>query len=369
MIQASRPIRRAARLTLIGMVILSLGACESRGTDHSGDVEQLVQAGPRGPRKGSSGFELVSDQERVGLPIGEPKPYLIGVGDVLDVKVLIPTNQPMLEGTLTGPVKDDGSLYLPVARKIEAKDKTALEVEALIIAKLKDYVNDPIVSVEVASYRARKCRVVGEGVQSEQFLPVDGKLTLLGALIQTGATKMPTADRDEAYLIRDHKVHPFSIAEIVGRGDPSGDLVLEEYDHIVVPSLRDRQDFVYVLGQVAKPGRFEMDHKGRPGYEGRLTLMGAVGMAGGVLEATADCDRICVFRGSYRDVKVYSLGVSELFRDGEAIALQPGDRIYVASTDFAKFNMGLNQFLPFLSGVGTSLSLGLTAKALIDANK
>lgn len=363
-----RPLRSVLQATSVVSVLFGVGACQSRLTDHSADITQLVETGPRTPRKATSGFELVGAKERSGLPVGPPKPYLLGVGDVVDVKLLLPTNQPMLEGTLTGPIKEDGSLYLPVVRKVEAKDKTALEVETEITERLKEYVQDPIVSVEVAQFRARKARVVGEGVEVEQYLPVDGKLTLLSALIQAGATRKPMADREEAYLIRDQKVHPFSINAMVGRGDPSGDFVLAEGDHIVVPSLRDRQDFVYVLGQVLRPGRFEMDHKGRPGYQGRMTLMGAIGQAGGVLEATADCDRVCIFRGSWNTLKVYTLAVPDLYRDGEAIYLEPGDRIYVASSDFAKFNMGLNQFLPFLSGIGNSVSLGLSAKALIDAN-
>ena len=65
----------------------------SCAADHRVDVTQLVQGGPKAPLKGNSGFELVSDQERIGLPTSEPKPYLLGVGDVLDVKVLLPTNQ------------------------------------------------------------------------------------------------------------------------------------------------------------------------------------------------------------------------------------------------------------------------------------
>ncbi len=218
--------------------------------------------------------------------------------------------------------------------------------------------SDPLVSVEVTTFRARLCRVVGEGVTEEQFMPVDGKLTLLGALIKAGATKNEKADRDEAYLIRNHKVHPFSIAAMVGQGDPSGDFLIEEGDHIVVPSLHERQDFVYVYGQVAKPGRFEMDREKKFGARGKLTLMGAVGMAGGVKRGeSVDCNRICLFRGGWQDVKVFHLGVGELMQYGESIALQPGDRVYVAASDFAKFNMGLNLFLPFLSGASSAASL------------
>lgn len=368
MVHRSRLLRTAARATSLGALALVFGACQSRRVDHTAEVASLVEAS-KPPESKIYGFQPVSDRERSGLPVTEPAPYRLGVGDVVEVKVLLPSTVAGLEGAISGPVKQDGNLYIPVARKIEALDKTTSEVEEAIIDRLKDYVSSPLVSVEVTSYRARTCRVVGEGVTEEQYLVVDGRLTLLGALIRAGATKNERADRQEAYLIRDRKVHPFSIAAMVAQGDPSGDFVLQEGDHVVVPSMRERKDFVYVFGQVAHAGRFDMDHERRVGSPGRMTLMGAIGLAGGLNEATVDCNRICIFRGGWQDVQVFQLGVGDLFQHGESIALQPGDRVFVATSDVAKFNMGLNQFLPFISGASSAANLILTGAALKNLAK
>jgi polysaccharide export outer membrane protein len=189
------------------------------------------------------------------------------------------------------------------------------------------------------------------------------------ALSLAGALQNEKADRDEAYLIRDNKVHPFSIAAMVSKADSSADFILEQGDHVVVPSIRERLDFVYVFGQVMHPGRIEMDHEKRFGARGQMTLMGAVGMAGGVNEATVDCDRICVFRGGWRDLHVFHLGVNELNDYGESIALEPGDRVFVAASKAAQFNMGLNQFLPFLSGASSAVSLVINADTLRRVGK
>ncbi len=368
MVERSRLLRLAGLAVSLGSLALTVGACQTRRVDHTAEITSLVEA-PRPQDVKPSGFIAVSDKERTGLPVSEPKPYRLGIGDLVEMKVLLPTTVPGLESAVTGPVKEDGTLYIPVARKVEALDKTTSEVEEAIVERLKDYVSAPLVSVEVVSYRARMCRVVGEGVTAEQYFAVDGQLTLLGALIKAGATKNEKADRDEAYLIRKGKVHPFSIAAMVGQGDPSGDFILEQGDHVVVPNLRERQDFVYVFGQVGKAGRFEMDRERKAGGRSKMTLMGAVALAGGVTEATVDCDRICIFRGGWRDVTVFHLGVPELFQYGDSIALQPGDRVYVASSKMAKFNMGLNQFLPFLSGVGSAASLIITADAVRNSFK
>jgi polysaccharide export outer membrane protein len=368
-VKRSRCLRVLVGVLTSTSVVLALGACRSRRADHTADIAALVQA-PASADDNPSGFEAVADKERGALPTAEePKPYLLGVGDIVKIRVLVPTSQPMLDGDIVVPVKEDGTLSVPVAKKIDAKDKTLLEVEEQIVERLKAYVNEPVVSVEVSEYHARKCRIVGDGVTTEQFIPVNGRLTLLAALMQAGATKNPMADRDEAYLIRGGRVHTFSIAAMVGRADPSGDFVLAEGDHVVVPSLRDRQDYVYVLGQVRTPGRFEMAHKAEPGFRGRLSLMGAVGMAGGFVEGAVDCNNICVFRGAGSNLKVFHVGVTDVYRDGEAIALQPGDRVYVASNRAAQFNQALSQFLPVLSGAGTAISLGLSSAALYETSK
>jgi protein involved in polysaccharide export with SLBB domain len=322
---------------ILGGLLLPLGSCHSRAIDHSADIAALVE-GPKAPESKPSPFEPVRTKERVALAPTEAKPYRLGVGDTVQVKVVIPTTAAGYEAPVSATVKDDGNLYLPIARKVEAKDKTTVEVEEEIVEKLKDYVNAPLVNVEVTNFKARQCRIVGEGVDQEQFIPVDGHLTLLQALIKSGATRKVLADREEAYILRGGKVHPFSIAAIVEQGDTAGDVILEEGDHIVVPSLREREEFVFVLGQVAHPGRFEMDHKARPGHQGHLTLMDAIGLAGGFVEGGVDCNRICVFRGGWRNLKVYQVGVNDIYRDGGAIALEPGDRVYAAPNAAAKFN-------------------------------
>lgn len=366
--------RRAHRSVVVvtaTAMVCALGACRSRAIDHSADVAALVSAPPP-PDDNPSGFEPVAAKERAGLPADPAPPYLIGVGDVVRIRVLGTSGEAMLDAPLDLPVRADGAVAIPVLGKLQAKDKPVEEVEEAVRAALQANATlkkNLDASVEVAEFRARRCRVVGDGVDKEQYLTVNGRLTLLEALIEAGATRNKLADRDEAYVIRAGKVHPFSIAAMVGAGDPSADFVLAEGDHVVVPSLKDRQDFVYVLGQVREPGRFEMEHKAMPGHRGRLSLMGAVAMAGGFVEGTVDCDQICIFRGGYQNLRVFHVGVNDIYRDGEAIALLPGDRVYVSPNGAAKFNQALSQFLPALSGAGTAISLGLSSAALYETAK
>jgi protein involved in polysaccharide export with SLBB domain len=358
----------ARRSALLGLAaaLFPVGGCTKPHEHHPQDVAALTAWVPP-PATKPPRFETVPEVERAGLPPSEKKPYRLGIDDVVEVRVLAGSPVRGFEVPVTAIVKADGSLSLPVAMRVEALDKTPLEVEAAIAAAIVDYVADAVVSVHVVEYRARKARVLGDGVEREAYLSVDGRKTLLEALIETGATRKPEADREEAYLIRARKVYAFSIAEMVESAHPSGDVVLEEGDHVVVHAFREREDYVYVTGQVLRPGRFRMDQEGREWERGRLTLMGAVAQAGGLNEATADCN-LCLFRGGCRDLRVFRLGIHELYRCGESIALQPGDRVYVSASALAKFNMGLSHFLPFVSGTSGVTSLALSAAAFAQTS-
>jgi polysaccharide export outer membrane protein len=355
--------RWTGSLLVLALVVVGLGGCRNTPVRHPADLALLTGHVPA-PALAAPPPAAVSGMPQGTLPLGEPEPYRLGVGDIVEVRLLPPTTVPGLEGPVVGPIKADGMLYVPVARKVLALDRTVQEVEDEIVERLTSYVSQPLVSVEVVEFRARRCRVVGEGVDSEQFLVVNGRLTLLEALVTTGATKSATADRDGAYLIRDGAAYPFSISALVDEADPAGEFVLREGDHVVVRGTDPRQDYVYVFGQVGSPRRIPMDHLGRVGTRGHLTLMGAIGEAGGIKEETADCNKICVFRGGYGDVRVFRLGVVELFRYGESVAMEPGDRVYVAPSDLARFNFGLQQFMPSLSGMGNITSLLLSAAAV-----
>jgi hypothetical protein len=112
-----------------------------------------------------------------------------------------------------------------------------------------------------------------------------------------------------------------------------------------------------------------MNQPGGTHTTGQMTLTGAVGLAEGMIEGGVDCNKICIFRGGYRDLRVFRVGVQEFFQWGESIALMPGDRVYVAPNDLAKFNMGLQQFLPVLGTLGTSVGLVLSGAALYETTR
>ncbi len=345
-------------------LLVALPACRSGPVDHPESLSRLL-VDEKAPDFYDAAFKPIPPDQLEAFHLPAAPPYRLGVADVLRVRVLNTEQVPGWSGSLDVRVKDDGAIYLPTIGKVEVKDKTVLEAEAAVAARIQEakYLPAPVVSIEVSGYEARKFYVMGE-VGKPSALPVNGRTTLLEALIDVDATRQETADLEEAYVVRDQQAIPFSIEDIVRRGHPAGRLVMEEGDVVYVPHVKDRADFVFVLGAVAKPQRIEMDHLGPRGTQGSITLASAVAQAGGLVAGQANPNCISVFRGGWQCPRVYTVSECELAKYGDDIHLKPGDRIFVSPSAWARFGNTLGPTLSVISGVSSLLSLSLSALAL-----
>ena len=141
----------------------------------------------------------------------------------------------------------------------------------------------------------------------------------------------PNADRTAVKLLRaqpDGTRKTLALTEQMLMSGGSGDLALQRGDVIVVPEARaPERKFVTVLGAVKEPGRFPL-----PG-EGRLTLIEALGEAGGHLRL-ADLKKVQVTRVHpvTRATEVAVVNIDALLRGtggADAFFVQAGDVIVV----------------------------------------
>jgi protein involved in polysaccharide export with SLBB domain len=359
-------LERGARAGTLGWLlaglILALPACTQRPRTFPGAVQGLL-ADSAQPAYPSEAFRPVPKEELAQLKLPEAGPYTLGIGDTVVVKVVSSRPVPGYETGFQARVEDDGTIRLPTVGKVPAQGKTTLAVEEELTKPIREgLVRDAVVSVEVTGFGSRKFYVLG-AVGSPGSLPVDGKATLLDALIAAGGTDSETADKDEDYVIRDQKAMPFSIHDVVMRGHPIGRLVMRENDIVYVPHLRDRQDFIYVFGEVGHAMRVPMDKEGPRGTQGRLTLGAAIAEAGG-LNPRADINSITVYRGTWQAPMEYRIGVKDLYRYGHQVHLQPGDRIAVGTSAAASFTDSIGPGLQLISGTSSLTSLAFSATAL-----
>lgn len=127
--------------------------------------------------------------------IGPPAGYRVGVEDDLAIAVW---HEPELSQAVT--VRPDGMITLPLLNDVKVANLTTDEVQALLVEKLKPFVNDPQVTVSVKAVKSRKVFLVGN-VAKQGMYYLNGHMTVLEALTEAGGLG-PFAKSKSIYILR-----------------------------------------------------------------------------------------------------------------------------------------------------------------------
>ncbi len=200
-------VRRLARLAL-GMALsvpLLLGAC--------------------GPQQAPSGL---------GQSIPSPD-YVIGPLDTLHVFVW---HNPDLTEVVT--VRPDGRISVPLINDMPAAGITPSQLAHNIQEKLKNYIQDPIVTVMVTSFTgpySGQVRIVGEAAHP-QAIPYRAQMTLLDAMIQAGGlTQYAAGNRGTLVRTVNGKETEYRvrIGDLILDGDMTANVPLLPGDIVIIP--------------------------------------------------------------------------------------------------------------------------------------
>ncbi len=156
--------------------------------------------------------------------------YRLGPGDKLRIEVY---KDPQLSQSVQ--VRPDGKITLPLVGDVEANGRTPIELRDAIAQALKEYMNNPVVTVIVVEATAATAYVVGE-VTHPGAVKLDGAVTVLQALALAGGLK-DFANEKKIRVIRKNTSGVQTIAfnyrdAINGHGSP---LYLRPGDTVVVP--------------------------------------------------------------------------------------------------------------------------------------
>lgn len=152
-------------------------------------------------------------QVEVDAPVDEN--YRLGAGDKLRINVF---NQEDLTGEYT--LDGSGRFSMHLIGQVEAKGKTAAELEALLVGLLKpDYLVNPRISVQVLTYRP--FYIIGEVSRPSSYAYVDGMTYLTAIAIAGGYTYR--AKKDVVYVVhagdQDNEEIRLDVNERVRPGD------------------------------------------------------------------------------------------------------------------------------------------------------
>jgi polysaccharide export outer membrane protein len=257
--------------------------------------------------------------------------YVLGPNDeivVVAVDAEEITNKPMRIGLV-------GDINLPMVGRIRAGGMTVPQLETEIAERLKVYVRQPQVSVNVTQFRSQPVTVLGS-VRTPGVIQLEGRKSLVEVLSMAGGTLTEaslkitiTRRKDSGPLplasASSNDNSPYVVGEIdmrsiINASRPELNIQILPNDVITVP----RAPIVYAVGQVNKPGGFALSEKDS------VSVLQLIAMAGGTVPAanTSGAKVIRPVPGSTRTELPINL---KAIMAGKAkdILLQPEDILFV----------------------------------------
>jgi polysaccharide biosynthesis/export protein len=121
--------------------------------------------------------------------------YRLSPGDVIDIK--FSHNAELNEEVR---IRPDGRISMPLVGEMLVARTTIAELSTRLATAYQDILRTPSVTIQVREFANRRVFVGGE-VHRPGMLPMNGRQTALGAVMEAGGFK-PTAARDAVLIIR-----------------------------------------------------------------------------------------------------------------------------------------------------------------------
>jgi polysaccharide biosynthesis/export protein len=192
-------------------------AIEETVSGHAG----VPEASEAGARRATRGLDTVVGSD-----------YLIGPGDAIDISL-------WKEESLTKSVVvlPDGRISFPLIGQVQASDRTVGDLKKEIEERLKPFVPEPVLSVEVRQVNSMLVYVIGR-VNSPGRFVLNTNVNALQALAAAGGLN-PFAKRDKIRIMRQEagktKSLPFHYDDVIEGKRIEENVVLKRGDLIVVP--------------------------------------------------------------------------------------------------------------------------------------
>lgn len=262
------------------VLILLLAGCLGAGAQQPAQPAPAQTPNPpRPPENPTQGQNTIPRE----LPPDAIRPnYVLGANDQILVRA------PEVEEINERPfrIDADGNINLPLIGRVHAGGMTVQELEADLVRRLREYVREPQVIVNVVQFRSEPVFFVG-AFKNPGIYPLAGRRTLVEMLTaigglqanasrhikvtrraEYGAIPLPNAIEDPEKKISTVEISMGSLQENV---NPAEDIVLQPYDKVSV----ERAEMVYINGDVQRVGGIELAERDS------ISLSQAVTQAGG----------------------------------------------------------------------------------------
>jgi polysaccharide biosynthesis/export protein len=166
-------------------------------------------------------------------PAAHDNTFIIGKNDVLAVNVW---KEPDISRSI--PVRSDGKISLPLVGEIQAAGQTPLKLEQDIATRLKNYIEEPEVTVIVEQINSAKFNILGMVTKPGTY-PLVSSATVLDAIALAGGFR-DFAKQKSIYVLRQNPDGtqtrlPFNYKEVIKGRNTAQNVPLQPGDTIVIP--------------------------------------------------------------------------------------------------------------------------------------
>lgn len=241
----------------------------------------------------------------------------VGPGDLLSIKVFdVPELDQMIR------VDDAGTGSFSLIGHVHVAGKTAAEIQAALENeyRTRNLLVDPHVTVLVTEYATQGVSVLGEVTHPGTY-PLIGPHTLLNMLSMAGGLTQ-LAGGTVSIARQDHTRQVVNIDANNPNTAIDEDIPVNPGDRVVV----SRASVIYVVGDVGKPGGFQMQNNGK------LTVLQAIALASGV-NRTASLSRAKLIHSTSSGYQEAEIHLNRLLHgQSPDVALAPNDILFVPSS-------------------------------------
>jgi len=176
--------------------------------------------------------EILSKKEAQAEVAVDGDQYVIGPEDILYIHVW---KEEALTRTI--PVRMDGKISLPLVQEIKAAGLTPLQLKEVVTRKLKEFIENPIVSVTVVEVNSYKVYVIGQ-VRNPGVHRLRSETTVTQIIVIAGGFT-EWANQKKILVVRKEdgreKRIKVNYKKIMGGSDTGSDVILKAGDTIIIP--------------------------------------------------------------------------------------------------------------------------------------
>lgn len=209
--------------------------------------------------------------------------YVMGPDDVIEITV---PSHPGLDKTLT--ILPDGKVTYIEIGEVQAAGKTTRQLAEEIKAALEKTRNNVQVTVSVKEIHSRKVRVAG-AVRNPSAYDLKPSWRMLDLVAVAGGFSARPARITGRIIRANGEVIKLDVAAAMANPDSPANPPLQREDLLLFEELDPALNKVYVIGQVAKPGAYDLGDEG-------ISLLSLISLAGNPTEKAA-LTRAYVLRG------------------------------------------------------------------------